>query len=473
MQEDEEDEDITPCSGREELGPPLNRRGSRSEGRLNFALQERLAELEKKKPLENKYRPCAIKPSEPTKTQNTFNKHVLKMKKPPPAIITSDSTSSHYQPILPNNSSNTNYSAIDEILLKKENVKLMTADPVTPRTIVNRPYEQRKTKFHKNRTASCSSSDASDEDSEKRKKRAQKLNTPTKTIEIRRDSHDDSSDSQEPSTGTGSRSANPQSTNRLTVCSSKEGGNTDNQGNKDKNSNDQNERKNTDMNFRRNHKNIRKRSSNTRLRESQSLNRITEVQEDISQLIVTPAVPPNTPQLVSSKVKNVGTKILESLNKSNRKKSDGKYFKLNTNLRISRRDTLNTHRNFELSKTALDKTENCNKFEKCCIKKIRIFGKYFQVHKKLCIPIAGIFCQNGLYKAQSCSSLSKGKPLTNAQDLRNRYRGLSVIRSDGDINQNDTVDVKQSIDINNVCNELTEICALHLQIGTATKCSFC
>ncbi|EFA01161.1 SNF-related serine/threonine-protein kinase-like Protein [Tribolium castaneum] len=44
VQEDEEEEDISSCSGREELVPPLNRRGSRSEGRLNLALQERLAD---------------------------------------------------------------------------------------------------------------------------------------------------------------------------------------------------------------------------------------------------------------------------------------------------------------------------------------------------------------------------------------------------------------------------------------------
>lgn len=453
------------------MGAPLNRRGSRSEGRLHFALQERLAESEKKKPQDTKYRPCAIQPNEPTKYQNTFNKHLSKLKKPPPAIITTDLKSSQCDTVVPLGLSNINYSTITNHSPSKANTKLATVN-FSAGTIVSRPYEQRKTKFHKNRTASCSSSDASDEDSEKRKKRAQKLNTPTKTIEGRRDSHDDSSDSQEPSTGAGAKGGNLQSTTRLNVCSSKSG-NTDAQDNKDKNCNDQNERKHGDMNFRRNHKNIRKRSGNTRLRESQSLNRITEVQEDTSQIIALPIAPPNTPQLVSSKVKNVGTKILESFNKSNRKKGDEKYLKLNTNLRISRRDTLNTHRNFDINKTALDKTENCNKFEKCCIKKIRIFGKYFQVHKKLCIPISGIFCQNGLYKAQSCSSLTKGKPLTNTQELKNRCRGLSVIRCDGDINQNETVNVKQRLDKNTVCNELTEICALHLQLGPATKCSFC
>lgn len=62
-------------------------------------------------------------------------------------------------------------------------------------------YEQRRSKFHKNRTASCSSSDASDDDSENRKKRVHKLNNSGKPLPPRRDSHDDSSDSQEPSTG--------------------------------------------------------------------------------------------------------------------------------------------------------------------------------------------------------------------------------------------------------------------------------
>lgn len=42
-------------------------------------------------------------------------------------------------------------------------------------------YEQRRSKFHKTRTASCSSSDASDDDSENRKKRAHKLNTTPST----------------------------------------------------------------------------------------------------------------------------------------------------------------------------------------------------------------------------------------------------------------------------------------------------
>ena len=57
-------------------------------------------------------------------------------------------------------------------------------------------YEQRRSKFHKARTTSCSSSDASDDDSESRKKRAHKIGSAGKPLPPRRDSHDDSSDSQ-------------------------------------------------------------------------------------------------------------------------------------------------------------------------------------------------------------------------------------------------------------------------------------
>nr|CAH7749468.1 unnamed protein product [Callosobruchus chinensis] len=55
VQEDEEEEDIPNCSGGENLALPLNRRGSRSEGRINLALQERLAESEKRKPADKKF----------------------------------------------------------------------------------------------------------------------------------------------------------------------------------------------------------------------------------------------------------------------------------------------------------------------------------------------------------------------------------------------------------------------------------
>lgn len=142
-------------------------------------------------------------------------------------------------------------------------------------------YEQRRSKFHKNRTASCSSSDASDDDSENRKKRAHKLGATTKPLPPRRDSHDDSSDSQEPGTGAGSGS-NGSHLNSAAVVRSN--GNTVQNNHQDKgNSGNSGGRKNADVPnvvFGKRHKASRRRNGETRLRESQSLNRITEVQED-------------------------------------------------------------------------------------------------------------------------------------------------------------------------------------------------
>lgn len=118
-------------------------------------------------------------------------------------------------------------------------------------------------------------------------------------------------------------------------------------------------------------------------------------------------------------------------------------------------------------------------------KKIRLLGKYFQVHKRLCIPIPGLFTKNRLYKAQSCGSLARDRVSLGTETvLRCRQRAVSVIRtsigSDGDINQNTGQksggDKRKSsstvVQLNNVCNELTGICAVHL--GQASKCcSFC
>lgn len=111
--------------------------------------------------------------------------------------------------------------------------------------------------------------------------------------------------------------------------------------------------------------------------------------------------------------------------------------------------------------------------EKGGSKKMRLLGKYFQVHKKLFIPIPGLFSKNRLYKAQSCSSLSRDKVCLNSEAvLRNRQRAVSVIRnsigSDGDINQNTGAKEKRN---SAVLNGFTDMCAVHL--GQASKCSFC
>lgn len=141
----------------------------------------------------------------------------------------------------------------------------------------------RRSKFHKTRTVSCSSSDASDDDSENRKKRAaHKIVDSTKPLQAqRRDSHDDSSDSQDhPSNAAGSAGAlgagnDSQHQQQQTHSSSSS------KQQKDGRSTGGNSRQKAagqSMGFRR-HRTGRRRAGETRLRESQSLNRITEVQE--------------------------------------------------------------------------------------------------------------------------------------------------------------------------------------------------
>lgn len=166
------------------------------------------------------------------------------------------------------------------------------------RTQSQGPTAQRRSKFHKTRTASCSSSDASDDDSENRKKRAHKIVDVTKPTSQRRDSHDDSSDSQDPgntaASGSNTNSSHiihitaAASTSATTTTSESSGNNS--------NSNEKNRQKNVQqMGFRR-HRAGRRRAGETRLRESQSLNRITEVQESEPVLVQTATVTPATPQ---------------------------------------------------------------------------------------------------------------------------------------------------------------------------------
>lgn len=144
---------------------------------------------------------------------------------------------------------------------------------------------QRRSKFHKTRTASCSSSDASDDDSENRKKRAHKIVDSTKPLQAqRRDSHDDSSDSQDPGNATSSGSTTNAYPIQVVVGNSHPdkqkssstggGGGSGNSG-----SGSTRQKSGQSMNGFRRHRAGRRRAGETRLRESQSLNRITEVQE--------------------------------------------------------------------------------------------------------------------------------------------------------------------------------------------------
>lgn len=140
----------------------------------------------------------------------------------------------------------------------------------------------RRTKFHKSRTTSCSSSD--DDDSESRKKRAHKMVDSTKPFPMqRRDSNDDSSDSQDPnpSCGGGGGSGAIQTTVTVQISTSSNGSgdgssamDTSNQ------AQETTAGRQRGMHGFRRHRTSRCRNNEIRLRESQSLNRITEVQDE-------------------------------------------------------------------------------------------------------------------------------------------------------------------------------------------------
>lgn len=141
----------------------------------------------------------------------------------------------------------------------------------------------RRTKFQKSRTTSCSSSDASDDDNaENRKKRANKIidSASAKQFTQRRDSHDDSSDSQDPGTACSGNGTAATASSLILRCSNGST-TTTNSTNNNQNRNETRGKSSSnsqDLSYRR-HRAGRRRPVETRLRESQSLNRITEVQE--------------------------------------------------------------------------------------------------------------------------------------------------------------------------------------------------
>ncbi|KAJ8965659.1 hypothetical protein NQ314_003976 [Rhamnusium bicolor] len=424
VQEDEEEEDISPCSRQEDLGPPLNRRGSRSEGRLNLALQERIAESERRKPTEN------IK-----RAKNIYLEKNIKsdLKNGYTATNSTDEVTKCDTIKIPviSNQSSCSYIQLNEIF---EDAELLHISEVPSRKFVhrNQPYEQRKIKFHKSRTASCSSSDASDDDSENRKKHAQKLNSSSKSYQSRRDSHDDSSDSQEPGTGAGPSNNTKFNTNTVSFHSNK---------NRDK-------------------KYLKKRNGKTRLRESQSLNRITEVQEDGSQSVVISATIFSIQGTLPPKVKSIGAKILKGFHKTVKQSSNDKYGYDESMVPISKKNSGKVLNNNEMIKNSFETQESHKKMEKCCFKKSRILGKYFHVHKKICIPLPALFSKRRIYKAQSCSSLTKKKIFLNSETLP------YMSHNDDNISQNGNNYIGRSspniIDLNSVCNELTEICSIKI-----------
>lgn len=360
-------------------------------------------------------------------------------------------------------------------------------------------YEQRRSKFHKNRTASCSSSDASDDDSESRKKRAHKLNNNGKPLPGRRDSHDDSSDSQDQggSGGTGGGSGHVSGqVSRRTEGPSNTGSKTDTRnGNSTHTTGGRKNQGNQQVMLGRRHRTGRRRNGETRLRESQSLNRISEVQEDQAHnFVISATLTTQSHTCTTPKFKNFGARILQgwSLNSKRNSPVDHENKKLQKD--SSPKDPVqsvcskkSTESDFE-DATAIKKTEEKENYSKVLSdktgsKKMRLLGKYFQVHKKICIPLPGLFGKNRLHKTQSCSSLIKDRITTSTIDsvvfcgevmkTLPKNDTKNKIETGSDINQNlgsKSTNLKSGpiVQLNSVCSGIGGICSLHL--GDASKC---
>ncbi|XP_053680452.1 serine/threonine-protein kinase par-1 [Anopheles nili] len=361
----------------------------------------------------------------------------------------------------------------------------------------------RRSKFNKSRTASCSSSDASDDDSENRKKRAHKIVDATiKPLSQRRDSHDDSSDSQDQGSnaaagGAGkaqikgiSTTTNGGTSNGGTGGGGGSGGGSGAQPSSgdDKHGSNNRQKTSQQVDFRR-HRG-RRRPVETRLRESQSLNRITEVQESEvsaghsatqqlanSTVVATPAVamitsnspnakstqPPTNDATCTSKSEdtcdnsspdpapeegietNVGTEEATNLSSSGTKTSVSKTASSRQHHHGSTKPKglsariFHTFKKQPVASAASVSASSTNTFadppsngsgddieivvelakalnnasveggKSANTKKIKILGRYFQVHKKIYVPLSGLFQRGRLYKAQSCGSIVRDK----------------------------------------------------------------
>ena len=509
MQEEEDDEDDADA----EENITLNRRGSRSEGRINITLQDRIAETDRLKKESEKAeipvaavvsapnapsskgmfdgmsgvtrissdndpkdilgvarsnfmkRPCDLRsyidqsvtnkeaPTKSTKAPiiSIRSSSVDQGNRLPPldhedeilstkflsdssTITIPTSSSQQYSPPSipkyktmpsPTRSNNMLSGGLNEIYEEGTDVGSSDSATTTPRPVArhthyinnrshshstNNTTTSRRSKFHKTRTASCSSSDASDDDSENRKKRAHKIVDASKPMQQRRDSHDDSSDSQDP--GNASVSGSTVTSDYPIIVGNHPSDSQKQQQQQQSGSNSNGRQKSgQQMGFRR-HRAGRRRAGETRLRESQSLNRITEVQESevpLSALVQTAQISAagntvvctNAAQPVS-KPKGFSARLFHGFRKSdsqNTPTADS-----NTCSRIPAPTTPGTVEHevemalgVELAK-ALKVTESKTS---SASKKLKMIGRYFQV-RFVCFyfNIQYLFCQTELTNAR-------------------------------------------------------------------------
>jgi len=433
------------------------------------------------------------------------------------------------------------------------------------RVVRRTAYEQRRSKFHKTRTASCSSSDASDDDSESRKKRAHKIGASAgKSLPPRRDSHDDSSDSQDPggsgggrggvgSGGGGMNNSERTTTDTPTTTGDNSGGttNTTNTSTTTTTTTGGGRHRCTEnqVMFGRRHRAGRRRAGETRLRESQSLNRITEVQEaeapsschnhcHMSRNTMLPGpqsvVSSSSSSSVSQssmasqhgaaqpashtaatttvqKAKGLGARLLQgwslggrslTSNKQSARAPDGRSNDAQQRRPDCQMAIVGDERRGSDHKCGRDQVHSdkenrgngsINRNE-CKNRKIRLLSRYFTVHKKLCVPLPGIFGKGRLYKARSCGSITRDRvsppspksmlvcPATTtataaaaAEDKwRERRHWCDAATkqhrgSDGDINQNlGLAHLMQESIVGKGCTGVPTVCHIHL--GDASKC---
>ncbi|XP_050437403.1 SNF-related serine/threonine-protein kinase [Adelges cooleyi] len=220
-------------------------------------------------------------------------------------------------------------------------------------------YEQRRTKMHKNRTASCSSSETSDDDTDGRKKRGSNRSLAS----FKGNDKDPDGDGMGNAGSQGSEPSHEHDT------SSREGDNSTAK---------KTERPSGSSAGRRHcitssSRSRRGRSAETRLRESQSLNRITEVQESEIH------TPNSTTNVNHFNFNNKAEQVLTNNERSEKVSSN-------------------------ISSTPQQKKLQTSK-------RISLISKYLNLQKKLCTQF--LFgkknMDNRLYKAKSCSEMINSK----------------------------------------------------------------
>ncbi|EZA56977.1 hypothetical protein DMN91_011952 [Ooceraea biroi] len=377
-----------------------------------------------------------------------------------------------------------------------------------------------------------------------------------KSLPPRRDSHDDSSDSQDPGgnggrggVGGGGGVNNSERTTTDTPTTTNDNRNDNSSGTNTTNTSTtttgggRHRCTENQVMFGRRHRAGRRRAGETRLRESQSLNRITEVQEaeapsschnhyHVSRNTTVPG-PQNVVSSSSSssmsqsstasqhgfaqpasnvaattvqKAKGLGARLLQSWSlgggksvtstKQSAHSPDGK-----GNQQRPDCQTVGDERRGGEHKCARDQAAHNDKENRgngsmnrneCKNRKLRLLSRYFAVHKKLCVPLPGIFGKGRLYKARSCGSITRDRvsppspksmllcpaaaaaAAAAAEDKwRERRHWCNAAMkqhrgSDGDINQNLGLTHLMQESIGKGCAGMPTVCHIHL--GDASKC---